>query len=88
MSSNPFETRLCEQYGAEVPIVAFAHTKDVIASVTNAGGIGILGAAGSSADELRSSIRWIRERVGNKPFGIDLLVPASFVEGNREDLKR
>ena len=68
-------------------MVAFAHTKDVIVAVTNAGGIGILGGAGSTPDELRSSIRWIRERVGKKPFGVDLLVPASFVQGNREDLE-
>lgn len=87
MIGNPLHTRLCEQYGCEVPIVAFAHTKDVIAAVSNAGGIGVLGAAGSTADELRSSIRWIRERIGNKPFGVDLLVPASFVEGNKEDLE-
>lgn len=85
--TNPLNTRLCEEYGCEVPIVAFAHTKDVIAAVTNAGGIGILGAAGTTPDQLRSAIDWIRERVGNKPFGVDLLVPASFVEGNREDLE-
>ena len=87
MSGDPLHTRLCEEYGCELPIVAFAHTKDVIAAVTNAGGIGVLGAAGMTPDELRSAIRWIRERVGSKPFGIDLLVPASFVEGNREDLE-
>ncbi len=87
MSANPLHSRLCEEYGCEVPVVAFAHTKDVIAAVTNAGGLGVLGAAGTTADELRSSIRWIRERVGNKTFGVDLLVPASFVEGNREDLE-
>src|SRR5579875_58206 len=87
MNGEPLHTRLCDEYGCELPIVAFAHTKDVIAAVTNAGGIGVLGAAGMTPDELRSAIRWIRERVGNKPFGIDLLVPASFVEGNREDLE-
>ena len=86
MNGDPLQTRLCEEYGCEVPVVAFAHTKDVIAAVTNAGGIGILGATGSTEDELRSDIAWIRERVGDRPFGIDLLVPASFVEGNREDL--
>jgi len=87
MSSNPLHTRLCDEYGCEVPVVAFAHTKDVIAAVTNAGGIGILGGAGRRPEDLRSDIRWIRERVGNRPFGVDLLVPASFVEGNREDLE-
>jgi NAD(P)H-dependent flavin oxidoreductase YrpB (nitropropane dioxygenase family) len=87
MQGDPLHTRLCDEYGCEVPIVAFAHTKDVIAAVTNAGGIGILGGAGLTPDDLRSRIRWIRERVGDKPFGVDLLVPASFVEGNREDLE-
>ena len=87
MQGDPLHTRLCDEYGCEVPIVAFAHTKDVIVAVTNAGGIGILGATGQTPDELRSNIHWIRERVGDKPFGVDLLVPASFVEGNREDLE-
>jgi NAD(P)H-dependent flavin oxidoreductase YrpB (nitropropane dioxygenase family) len=87
MSSNPLHTRLCEQYGVEYPLVAFAHTKDVIAAVSRAGGIGVLGAAGLAPEEIRSAIRWIRERVGDRPFGVDLLLPASFVEGNAEDLE-
>jgi NAD(P)H-dependent flavin oxidoreductase YrpB (nitropropane dioxygenase family) len=86
MAGDPLRTRLCEEYGCEFPIVAFAHTKDVIAAVTNAGGIGVLGSTGSTPDELESDIRWIRERVGGKPFGIDLIIPASFVQGNLEDL--
>ncbi len=85
--ANPLHTRLCEAYGVEYPIVAFAHTKDVIAAVSRAGGIGVLGAVGLEPEEIRSAIRWIRERVGDRPFGIDLLLPASFVEGNAEDLE-
>src|SRR5258706_5416520 len=87
MSGNPLRTRLCEEYGVEYPIVAFAHTKDVIAAVCNAGGIGVLGATSMSPEEIRSSIHWIRERIGDKPFGLDLLLPASFVEGNAADLE-
>ena len=86
MNGDPMHTRLCEEYGCEVPVVAFAHTKDVIVAVVNAGGIGVLGGVGLKPEQLRSDIRWIKERVGDKPFGVDLLVPASFVEGNREDL--
>ena len=86
VNEDPLRTKLCEEYGCEVPIVAFAHTKDVIAAVTNAGGIGVLGGIGMSPDGLRADIRWIKERVGDRPFGVDLIVPASFVEGNREDL--
>ena len=86
MAKDPLRTRLCDEYGCEVPIVSFVHTRDVVAAVVNAGGIGVLG-GGSDADELRNNINWIRERVGDKPFGIDLLLPASFVEGNPEDLE-
>ncbi|MCY3657047.1 MAG: nitronate monooxygenase family protein [Chloroflexota bacterium] len=87
MAGDPLHTRLCEEYGAEFPIVAFAHTKDVIAAASNAGAIGVLGASSSTPDELDSDIRWIKERVGDKPFGIDLIIPASFVQGNLEDLE-
>ena len=95
---DPLNTRLCDEYGCEVPIVGFAHTKDVVVAITNAGGIGILGGAGGerrrsqitppyTAEQFRSDIRWIQERVGDKPFGCDLVLPASSVEGNREDLE-
>ena len=86
MATDPLRTRLCEEYGCEVPIVSFGHTRDVTVAVTNAGGIGVLG-GGADPDELRNNINWIRERVGDKPFGIDLVLPASFVEGNQEDLE-
>ncbi len=87
MPADPLHTRLCEDYGCEVPIVAFNHTRDVVAAVTNAGGIGVLGANSREPEEMRSEIQWIKERVGDKPWGIDLLLPASFVEGNKEDLE-
>lgn len=84
--SDPLRTRLCTQYSCDVPIVAFAHTRDVVAAVTNAGGIGVFGASPLTAEELRFNISWIRERVGDRPWGVDLLLPASFVPGNYEDL--
>ena len=88
MSGDPLHSRLCEEYGCEVPICGFAHTKDVIVAVSNAGGIGVLGVTGLTEDELRSDIRWVKERVGDKPWGVDLLVPASVVEApNEEELE-
>jgi hypothetical protein len=41
-ASDELRTRLCEEYGCEYPIVAFCHTKEVVAAATNAGGIGVL----------------------------------------------
>ncbi len=86
MTFDPLHTRLCEEYGCEVPIGALAHTRDVIVAVTNAGGIGVYG-GGTDPESLRADIRWIKERVGDRPFGIDFLMPASVVEGNQEDIE-
>ena len=43
---------LCEQLGIEFPIFAFSHCRDVVAAVTNAGGIGVLGALAFSPEQL------------------------------------
>ena len=34
-------TKICDTFGAEFPIFAFTHCKDVAAAVTNAGGVGV-----------------------------------------------
>jgi NAD(P)H-dependent flavin oxidoreductase YrpB (nitropropane dioxygenase family) len=73
-------TRICETFGIEVPIVLAgmggASTPALAAAVSNAGGLGILGAAACSPDELRAWIRKTRE-LTDKPFGVDTLLPAS-----------
>ena len=38
------QTRLCEQFGIDLPIFAFSHCRDVVAAVSRAGGMGVLGA--------------------------------------------
>ena len=52
MTQDPLHTKLCDEYGCEVPIVAFSHTKDVVVAVTNAGGNGVFGALSRTPDEL------------------------------------
>ena len=85
--ADPLRTRLCEEYGCEIPIVAFALTKEVVAAASNAGAIGVLGISPLEPEDAREQIRWIRDQVGDRPFGIDTLLPASFEEGNPEDLE-
>ena len=77
---NPLHTRLCDQLGIEYPIVAFTHCKDVAVAVINAGGFAVLGEAMHPPEHIAADIRWIRERVHGKPFGIDLVLPASVPE--------
>ena len=66
---------LCEKLGIEFPLFAFSHCRDVIAAVTNAGGMGVLGAVGHTPQTLEIELSWIDEQVQGKPYGIDLLIP-------------
>lgn len=77
MPKNPMQTKFCDLMGIEFPIIAFTHCKDVVASVVNAGGFAVLGEAMHTPDDISADIKWIRSRVGDKPFGIDLVLPAS-----------
>ena len=77
MAKNPLHTKFCDLLGIEYPIIAFTHCKDVVAAVVNAGGFAVLGEAMHTPDEIAADIKWIRSRVGSRPFGIDLVLPAS-----------
>jgi NAD(P)H-dependent flavin oxidoreductase YrpB (nitropropane dioxygenase family) len=71
-------TPLCDRLGIDFPIFAFSHCRDVVAAVTNAGGIGVLGAVAHSPEALEIDLAWIDEQVGGKPYGVDLLLPVTF----------
>jgi AcrR family transcriptional regulator len=50
---DAMKTEICKRLGIEFPIFAFSHCRDVVAAVSNAGGFGVLGAVGFSAEQLR-----------------------------------
>ena len=77
MASDPLRTKLCDMLGIEFPVIAFTHCKDVAVSVINSGGFAVLGEAMHTPDDIASDIKWIRDRIDGKPFGIDLVLPAS-----------
>jgi NAD(P)H-dependent flavin oxidoreductase YrpB (nitropropane dioxygenase family) len=62
----------------EFPIFAFSHCRDVVAAVTKAGGLGVLGAVAHSPAALEIDIEWIENEVGDRPYGVDLIVPAKY----------
>ncbi|MEP2715016.1 nitronate monooxygenase [Pseudophaeobacter sp.] len=80
MNSN-----LCKRLGIEFPLFAFSHCRDVVAAVTNAGGMGVFGAAMMSPEELEEELTWIDAHVNGKPYGVDLIVPNKF-EAKGEDI--
>ncbi len=77
------KTKICEMLDIEFPILAFTHCRDVVAAVTRAGGYGVLGAAAHTPEQLDIDLAWIAEEVGERPFGVDIIVPAKY-EGKDE----
>jgi enoyl-[acyl-carrier protein] reductase II len=73
-----FRTKICDLFGIEVPIclagMGGVSMAPLVAAVSNAGGLGVLGAATLDPEELRAEIRKIRE-LTDKPFAVDLLAP-------------
>lgn len=72
-------TAVTTTFGIEFPILAFSHCRDVVAAVTNAGGLGVLGAVAHSPEQLDIDLRWITEETHGRPFGVDLLMPTHYV---------
>ncbi|HEY3831367.1 MAG TPA: nitronate monooxygenase family protein [Acidimicrobiia bacterium] len=73
-------TPLCDAFGIEYPIFAFTHCRDVVAAVSKAGGLGVLGAVGFSAEQLEIELDWIDEHIDGKPYGVDTVMPQKSVD--------
>jgi NAD(P)H-dependent flavin oxidoreductase YrpB (nitropropane dioxygenase family) len=76
-------TPICDKLGIEFPIFAFTHCRDVVAAVSQAGGFGVLGAVGFTGEQLEIELKWIDEHVGDKPYGVDIVIPGKY-EGKGE----
>jgi NAD(P)H-dependent flavin oxidoreductase YrpB (nitropropane dioxygenase family) len=79
------KTRLCEMFGCEFPIFAFSHCRDVVAAVSRAGGFGVLGALAFSAEELEQELAWIDKHVDGKPYGVDVVMPATSLVSDQKE---
>src|SRR5487761_676218 len=70
-------TPVCDLLGIDVPIfqagMARYTTPQLVAAVSNAGGLGIIGGLGRTPDELRSEIRQVRE-LTDRPFGVNHVI--------------
>ncbi len=71
-------TKLCDQLGIEFPIFAFTHCRDVVVAVSQAGGFGVLGAVGFTPEQLEVECNWIDEHIGDKPYGVDIVIPGKY----------
>ena len=71
-------TPVCDRLGIQYPIVLAGmggvSMHRLVAAVSNAGGLGVIGAATLDARQLRREIQQTRE-LTDKPFAVDLLAP-------------
>ena len=71
------KTRITELLGIEYPVIqggmAWVAEHHLAAAVSNAGGLGIIGAGGAPAEFVREQIRKVKE-VTDKPFGVNVML--------------
>ena len=89
MTRPTLRTEFCDRVGIEYPIIsagmgpvagtgAPVATADLVAAVSEAGGLGVLGGVAYSPDELCAEIQKVRS-LTDKPFGVDLLLSPNFL---------
>ncbi|WP_019030400.1 NAD(P)H-dependent flavin oxidoreductase [Salinispora arenicola] len=83
-------TELCERFGIEYPFVGFSPSEHVVAAISRAGGLGVLGCVRfNDPDELDAVLTWLDDRTEGRPYGVDVVMPSSVpVEGAPADLDR
>lgn len=90
MARRVLRTSLCDMLDIEYPVLCagmgpntlteeVGAPVDLVIAVSEAGGLGVLGASGYSIGELREKIGEIRSRT-DKPFGVDVLLPRDIAD--------
>ena len=73
---------VCRMLGIKYPIfqggMAWIGTAELASAVSNAGGLGLIGAGHMPPDALRSEIHKVKDRTKN-PFGVNVMLMSPFV---------
>src|SRR6056297_2233000 len=71
-------TKICDRLDLEYPIFGFSHCRDVVAAISRAGGMGVLGTSHYTPEQLEMELRWLDENSAGKPYGLDVIMPAKY----------
>ena len=78
-----FKTSICEILGIKYPILqggmAWVATAELAAAVSNAGGLGIIGAGNAPGSYVRDEISKVK-KLTDKPFGVNVMLLSPFVD--------
>jgi len=69
-------TPICDRLGIRHPIFGFSHSVDVAAAIAEAGGFPVLGLARELPQEIPHILDEVQRRMGDRPYGIDLMLPS------------
>ena len=75
-------TPLVRRLGLTNPIFGFCHGREVVAAISLSGGLGVLGATRNTPEEIEEHLRWIRTQIGQRPFGVNLVLPGGMPEAD------
>ncbi len=83
-------TPLCDTFGIQHPIFGFTPSEHVAAAISRAGGLGVLGCVRfNEAAELDAVLDWMDANTDGKPYGVDIVMPATVpTEGTSMDLNK
>ncbi|SJZ55022.1 enoyl-[acyl-carrier-protein] reductase FabK [Selenihalanaerobacter shriftii] len=77
------KTELCDRLGIEYPIIqggmAWIATGELAAAVSNAGGLGVIGAGNAPAEVIQEEIRKAK-KLTDKPYGVNVMLLSPYVE--------
>ncbi len=81
-------TAVCDRFGIEYPVFGFTPSEHVAAAISRAGGLGVLGCVRfNDAADLEAALAWMDENTDGKPYGVDVVMPATIpAEGTEIDL--
>jgi len=76
-------TAICDLLGIEYPIIQggmmWVGTAELVSAVSNAGGLGIIGAGNAEPEWVRQQIR-LTKQLTSKPFGVNIVIFSPFID--------
>ncbi len=70
-----FKTSICDLFNIKYPIILggmlWVGKADLVAAVSDAGGLGVLGAGGMTIEEIESEFEIVKNKT-DKPFGVNI----------------
>ncbi|MFZ3131759.1 MAG: enoyl-[acyl-carrier-protein] reductase FabK [Desulfosporosinus sp.] len=83
MINTRIKTRICDLIGIEYPIfqggMAWVSTGELVAAVSESGGLGIIGSGHAPADWLRQEVRKVKA-ITKKPYGVNVMLMSPFLD--------